>query len=531
MPRPVVWCTVVSGVGERLADGFVVLDFSDFDTPGRYVITAANGLKSREFPIGDSAYLALAWKMANYFYAERCGWDQPGIHQECHEDVFSVHPDGRTISVRGGWHDAADLTQGIGNTAEAGVAILEMAAKVKGKDKVLYERLLEEARWGLNWAMRTRFGDGFRHGGGVVSIWTKNIRGDKDDINHRANNGPDDNLIGANYEAMAVPFYEEFDPVFARWCRQSAIEDFDFAMELAGQPRGRKFKEVDFSALVVVTSMRLYRLTGEEKYLDTATNYARRLIACQQLERRTDWSIPLRGFFWETAEKKRAISYYHRSEEQYMSQGLAMLLEDAPNHPDAGLWRESCEAYADYLLETADLVAPYGMLPAAIHEVDNTDYSNFSHEGDRNAGGAPTMTEYNAQVRNGIKLSKTHYLRRMPVAYQFRGFHAIVLSKARAAIILSRTLGDERLRDIAIRQLEWVVGFNPFAASTIYGEGYDYHPLYGAYAGDVVGAVPVGIQTFENEDAPYWPTQSNATYKEIWMLTSAKTLSMVAELF
>lgn len=52
--------------------------------------------------------------------------------------------------------------------------------------------------------------------------------------------------------------------------------------------------------------------------------------------------------------------------------------------------------------------------------------------------------------------------------------------------------------------------------STVYGDGYDYPPLYGAYAGDVVGAVPVGIETFENEDEPYFPMQNNCTYKEIW---------------
>ncbi len=517
------------GQGERAKDGFVVLDFSKLDTPGHYVIEAT-GITSGEFPIGDQAYLSLAWKTLNYFYAERCGWDQPGIHQECHQDVFSVHPDGRTISVAGGWHDAADLTQGIGNTAEAGVAMLEMAAAVKGKDKDLYERLLEEARWGLNWTMRTRFGDGYRHGGLVVSIWTKNIRGDKDDMQTRANNAPDDNLLAANYCAMAVPFYEQSDPVFARWCRQSAIEDFGFAVELLGQPLSRKFTEVDFSALVAVTAMRLYRLTGEEQYLDWAVRYADRMMACQQMEIPAGWSMPLRGFFWEDARHARTRTYYHRSEEQYMMMALGMLLEDAPKHANAGRWRASCEAYADYLRATAGVMGPWGVLPAAVYEVNNTDYSNFSHEGDRSQG-APTMEEYNAQVRNGIALSKTHYLRRFPVSYQFRGFHAITLSKARAAIVLSKVLGDAGLRDIATRQMEYVVGFNPFAMSTIYGEGYDWSPLYGAYAGDVVGAVPVGIQTFENDDEPYWPTQSNATYKEIWMLTSAKTLSLVAEMF
>ena len=31
------------------------------------------------------------------------------------------------------------------------------------KDAELYERLMEEARWGLDWILKTSFGDGFRY--------------------------------------------------------------------------------------------------------------------------------------------------------------------------------------------------------------------------------------------------------------------------------------------------------------------------------------------------------------------------------
>jgi hypothetical protein len=105
------------------------------------------------------------------------------------------------------------------------------------------------------------------------------------------------------------------------------------------------------------------------------------------------------------------------------------------------------------------------------------------------------------------------------------------MGKAKAAFILSGLLDDKELKDIATRQLEYIVGFNPFAMSTIYGDGYDFPPLYGAYAGDVVGAVPVGIETFENDDEPYLPMQVNATYKEIWTHTTAGTMWLLARLF
>ena len=105
------------------------------------------------------------------------------------------------------------------------------------------------------------------------------------------------------------------------------------------------------------------------------------------------------------------------------------------------------------------------------------------------------------------------------------------MGKAKAAFILARLFNDKALRDIATRQVEYILGYNPFAMSTVYGDGYDYPPLYGAYAGNVVGAVPVGIETFENEDEPYFPMQNNCTYKEIWTHTTAHLMWCVAELF
>jgi len=76
--------------------------------------------------------------------------------------------------------------------------------------------------------------------------------------------------------------------------------------------------------------------------------------------------------------------------------------------------------------------------------------------------------------------------------------------------------GDLAAEGLATRQLEWIIGRNPFAESTMYGEGYDFVPLYSPSSGDMVGGLPVGIQTRGEADAPYWPVQAMWTYKEIW---------------
>jgi hypothetical protein len=50
----------------------------------------------------------------------------------------------------------------------------------------------------------------------------------------------------------------------------------------------------------------------------------------------------------------------------------------------------------------------------------------------------------------------------------------------------------------------------------MYGEGYDWNPLYSVRSGQMVGAIPVGIETRGTADAPYWPAQICWTYKEVW---------------
>ncbi len=60
------------------------------------------------------------------------------------------------------------------------------------------------------------------------------------------------------------------------------------------------------------------------------------------------------------------------------------------------------------------------------------------------------------------------------------------------------------------------MGRNPFSASIMYGEGYDWTPLYSVRSGQMVGALPVGVETRGDSDAPYWPTQICWTYKEVW---------------
>ena len=518
---------VFSGKAERTGD-FSALDFSAFRTPGRYRLRVGDCV-SKPFPIGAEAYLSSAWKSLNFFLAERCGYAVPGAHSECHLDVMSRHPDGRMKCVAGGWHDAGDLTQDGRNTMECVLAMLDTAHAAEKNQPELSARALKEARWGLDWMMRIRWGDGYRHCGRIIAFWTDNALGTTDDVITTAENRPYDNLLSAQVFARAAQALRTEDPMYAALCGRMAREDFIFGSEWVGKAPAQSFSfatPLQLSAQAALSAVELYRLTGEASYIDAAARAARVVMNCQCQATPKSFRLPIRGYFYETEEKKREQAYFHRSYEQVPIQALCGLLAIAPEHGDAPRWRESVAAYGEYLKST-DGFTPYGVLAAGVYKLDNADFTNVYHEGSR-AEGAPSMEEYNAQVRAGIQLDDTHYLRVFPVSYQFRGFHAPLLSKALAAFSISDTLGDARLRAIAQRQLEWILGANPFAASGQYGEGYDYHPLYTGLQPQIVGALPVGFETFENEDIPYYPLQALATYKEIWVHTTCRLLACAA---
>jgi len=103
--------------------------------------------------------------------------------------------------------------------------------------------------------------------------------------------------------------------------------------------------------------------------------------------------------------------------------------------------------------------------------------------------------EYRDQVKQGLALSERYFLRRFPVWFDFRGNCGTVLSQTKGLAAAGRYLKDQAILDLCQRQLQWNLGLNPFSQSLMYGEGYDFAPQYSAMSGDMVGSLPVGIET------------------------------------
>jgi hypothetical protein len=162
--------------------------------------------------------------------------------------------------------------------------------------------------------------------------------------------------------------------------------------------------------------------------------------------------------------------------------------------------------HSQYLKAAAKYTEPYGMMAASIYQAD--EYRTVPES---------RRESFRNQVLNGISLGQGHYLRLFPVWMDYRGHFGTILPQAQALINAAHLRGDLESVALAQHQVEWIIGRNPFSQSTMYGEGYDFPPLYAPFPGNIVGALPVGVQTRGDHDVPYWPVQSTWTYKEVWV--------------
>ena len=497
---------------------FQVLDFSEIRTPGTYAIKAGDTL-TRSFRIGEDAWRSSTWKAINFMYSERCGTVIPGIHGVCHLDIYTTHNDKRIV-VNGGYHDAGDLSA-TGNTPGMVYGLLALASNLKQQnaDPVLVARLLDEARWGLNWLLKTRFGDGFRSTGQLVSYWTNGIMGDGDDRFGKAINDPEWNFRVAGVEALAARVLLESDPELARRSLITAEEDWKFAVEglktAAPLPEVYGAKDtLEQLSYGVVTSAELYAATGEQQYKDEAVALGDLVLASQE-RKLQPWSIPLTGYFYTGPRREYLFHRFHMGQEQEPVVALVLLCQEFPDHPNWMKWYSAVVLHSQYYLKAiAPLDAPYSVLPAAVYRESEAqlipEAKNWTplRAADRDA--------YVEEVKRGVPLGGEYYLRRFPVWFDFRGNSSVLLSQAKALSSAGRLRGDLDAVDLAQRQAQWFVGRNPFASSLMYGEGYDWTPLYSVRSGQMVGALPVGVQTRGFADAPHWPTQICWTYKEVW---------------
>ena len=535
--QPVYEGTIKAGK-THLGD-FETIDFTDFKKSGQYQIRVGV-VTTKPFYINSNIWDNSAWRVLNFMFCERCGYPVPGKHGVCHTDLNGEY-NGKIIPVNGGWHDAADMSQQSLQTGEIAFSLLEMANRAREKNNTdLSLRLTEEALWGIDYIMKTRLGDGFRMQTWGTNLWTDGIIGTIDDAGRRqvtSTNSGFENFLFSGIEAYASMTLEN-DEMLRENLRKIAKEDFGYAIkrfeelgynERISKGHGHAYmaSQSQYMASVSWAASMIYKLTKEKYYADKAAEFIKYTIQCQRTEPLND-KDKIRGFFYRDLDKKSIVHYTHQSRDQVYMQALTALCETQPNNPDYTTWANSIKLYGDYLKNIFQYVQPYGLVPSGVYNKDEVkDSLNFYvvQVGVHN----DVSKDFKEQLENGVKLDDNHYLRIFPVWFSFKGNAAVQLATGKAAALCGKFLKDKELMNIAEQQLFWIVGKNPFGQSYIWGEGSNYPQLYTALPGEMVGEIPVGMQSRFNEDTPYWPQFNTATYKEVWGSSAGKWFSLISE--
>jgi hypothetical protein len=507
--------TGIAKVVENKNGVFHQLDFSDFKTEGIYRIRCGN-LESNPFPINENILIDPLFKAINFFFCQRCGYPVPGVHLECHKDWHGFRGDVKKI-INGGWHDAGDLSQGSFRTAMASFAMMRNLEVLESRKdlKALTDRIRTELTWGLEWLLKTRFGDGYHMSFSVMRIYTDNQIGTIDDVVSPASNVPWENFLASAVECKAAMMLKKSHPELASQSRVAAVEDWEAAMASREVWDQASYQEASWG---VTSSLLLGDMIGDKKYKEQAIRFGSLLMQCQ--EQNFVDGIPITGYFYTNTDRQRVIHNNHEAFEEAPMIALSMLCSELPENENWIDWYSAAVLYSEFFMKRgSQIAAPYYYLPNSVWSKTEI----MADKDEQRLKG--NLVQFNA----GTPLNDEYMLRTFPI-WRDRTFHGgtnVQLSSSWALAEAAKLRNDSEGMKLVGKQLEWVFGANPFGQSLMYGVGYDFAPLFATRLKNLVGALPVGMDCMSGDD-PYWSSTNTATSKEIWVEPVSRFLGTVS---
>ncbi|MBI5010685.1 MAG: glycoside hydrolase family 9 protein, partial [Bacteroidia bacterium] len=347
-------------------------------------------------------------------------------------------------------------------------------------------------------------GDGYHMSFSVMRIYTDNKVGTIDDVVSPAKNIPWENFLAAAVQCKAATMLEKSHPELAMRSKTAAIEDWQAAFDSRPKWDQADYREASWG---VTSSLLLAQMTGDEKYREQAVMFGKLLISCQ--EQSFLDGIPITGYFYETTERSRVIHNLHASFEEAPLIALSMLCKELPGHKEWIEWYSAAVLHSEYFMKRGSLIAaPYYHLPNSVWK--RSDVMAVEDSTMRN--------DMLRQYHDGTQLDENYALRTFPIYRDglFHGNTNIQMSSSWALAEASRLRNDNEGMQLVGKQLEWILGANPFGQSLMYGVGYGFAPHFAYCLKDIVGSLPVGMDCM-NGDMPHWCATNTATSKEIWV--------------
>jgi hypothetical protein len=329
--------------------------------------------------------------------------------------------------------------------------------------------------------------------------WTDNATGTRDD---RYINVSKNGMVQAMFvalQAIAAREFRDYDPGYGQQCLAAGLR----CWKANAHDKGNT-SELGWWLLAAAE---LSRAAADASIASEAAALASRMID-RQVVTFIGGQKQIRGFL-RAGGAENAAPYV---DAVYSAVPMLALLETADalgRHADASKWRDAVRLYLDeYVLPMATRSA-YAIVP----------YGVFT--------GSPTKELYRPLA------GELTYRFFMPVRKQFWWLgttshielHGALLARA------SREFGVRGYMDLAYRQMEWVMGANPFAASLMTAEGMRNVYPHSRFVGLLPGGIVNGIAGNTN-DEPVLDTKYGYDWRtaEYWSPHNAWYLWAVAML-
>jgi len=453
-------------------DRLTILDFSEVNTPGEYVIKSSNirNSRSHSFFIKDNVYNNALHTIIGSYYFHRCGTavgnETEWNYTICHpEDAPFLNEPNKSKQVTGGWHDAGDYNKFSGNTALSAALLLyayELNPGIFSDNQLDIPEsgngipdILDEVSWALKWLLKMQRDDGAIYHKVSQEKWIGEFLPNEDpsiryifDISSAAT------ASFAAVAALSSRHIKEFNPALSQKLFDASLNAWDF---LTSNPEnvpyggfknpsgvtGGEYGDPSDLDERLWASAELYKLTNSDEYLD---------YFIQNYEGMNVSEIP--PLSWRDAES------------------LALRSILSSNIPDR--YSKDIEVLKTYVIDHAEAILE-------IHQQNN--YSNL--------------------------LGRDHYYwgsNSVGLAFAFDLLHAYEISNVSV------------YRDAALDQLHFIFGRNPTNISHVTGIGsvsvkYPYHQLseMGKFSAPVPGMLVGGPNNFlllDDKEISGWPSKN-----------------------